>query len=169
MQWGWFSERNIFTVSLRYRTFWSALDCPAIKYENVSPSGTAEFTRAKLPICAAFCSGTGLISRNSQTCPTRFRISELGNQVQIFDRGFSTADKLFALGQMFNVVQSKTSPRLEIVARWGHFPISMVLRSERSRKSKLLRGQHNTCAILVCWASKSQRRTARTERTRQTG
>ena len=31
----------------------------------------------------AFFSGTGLRSRNYQTCPTRFRISELGNQVQI--------------------------------------------------------------------------------------
>ena len=34
-------------------------------------------------------------------------MSELGNQVQIFDtfdRGFSTADKLFALGQLLKVV-----------------------------------------------------------------
>ena len=48
--------------------------------------GTSGFTRAKLPIRAAFCSGTGLglRSHNSQTCPTRFCLSELGNQVQIF-------------------------------------------------------------------------------------
>ena len=52
------------------------------------PSGTAEdtlwFNRIKLPVCAAFCSGTDLRSRNSQTCTTRFRISELGNLVQMF-------------------------------------------------------------------------------------
>ena len=122
----------------------------------LSPSGTAEghfigFTRAKLPVCATFCSGTGLRSRNYQTCPTRFRISKLGNQVQIFDtfnRGFSTFDKIFALGQLLKVVQgyknsqmfiqTKTSPRLEIIARWGCLPISMVLRSERSLKLKML-------------------------------
>ena len=38
--------------------------------------------------------------------------------------------------QMF--IQTKTSPRLEIIARWGYLPISMVLRSERSLKSKML-------------------------------
>ena len=38
--------------------------------------------------------------------------------------------------QMF--IQTRTSPRPEIIARWGHFPISMVLRSERSLKSKML-------------------------------
>ena len=27
-------------------------------------------------------------------------------------------------------IQTKTSPRLEIIARWGYLPISMVLRSE---------------------------------------
>ena len=57
------------------------------------------------------------------------------------------ADKLFELGQLLNVVHrgkefsnvlSKTSPRLEIIARWGPLPISMVLRSERSLKSKML-------------------------------
>ena len=44
---------------------------------------------------------------DGKTCPTRLIISELGNQVQIFDtfdRGFSTADKLFALGQLLKVV-----------------------------------------------------------------
>ena len=61
---------------------------------------------------------------------------------------FSTADKLFALGQLLKVfmgvknsqmfIQTKTSPRLEIIARWGHFPISMVLWSERRLKSKVL-------------------------------
>ena len=38
--------------------------------------------------------------------------------------------------QMF--IQSKTSPRLEIIAGWGPLPISMALRSERSLKSKML-------------------------------
>ena len=38
--------------------------------------------------------------------------------------------------QMF--IQTKTSPNLETIARWGHLPISMVLRSERSLKSKML-------------------------------
>ena len=34
--------------------------------------------------------------------------------------------------------QTKISPRLEIIARWGLLPISMVFRSERSLKSKML-------------------------------
>ena len=38
--------------------------------------------------------------------------------------------------QMF--IQTKTSPRQDIIARWGHLPISMGLRSERSLKSKML-------------------------------
>ena len=38
--------------------------------------------------------------------------------------------------QMF--IQTKTSPRPEIIARWGYLQISMVLRSERSLKSKML-------------------------------
>ena len=35
-------------------------------------------------------------------------------------------------------IQTKTSPSLEIIARWGLLPISMVLRFERSLKSKML-------------------------------
>ena len=35
-------------------------------------------------------------------------------------------------------IQTKTAPRLEIIARWGPLPISMVLRSERNLKSKML-------------------------------
>ena len=35
-------------------------------------------------------------------------------------------------------IQTRTSPRLEIIARCGLLPISMVLRSERSLKSKML-------------------------------
>ena len=38
--------------------------------------------------------------------------------------------------QMF--IQTKTSPRLEIIARWGYLPISKVLWSERRLKSKML-------------------------------
>ena len=38
--------------------------------------------------------------------------------------------------QMF--IQTKTSPRLEIIVRWSYLPISMVLRSERSLKSRML-------------------------------
>ena len=38
--------------------------------------------------------------------------------------------------QMF--VQTKTSPRLEIIARWGRLQIGVVLRSERSLKLKML-------------------------------
>ena len=77
----------------------------------------------------------------------------MGNQVQIFDNfdsGFNTADKLFALGQLLKVVNggkefsnvhsNQDFSRLEIihVAGWGHLPISVVLRSERSLKSKML-------------------------------
>ena len=47
-------------------------------------SDTLGIIRVKLPICASSCSGTGLRSRNIQTCTIRFRISELGNLVQIF-------------------------------------------------------------------------------------
>ena len=65
-----------------------------------------------------------------------------------FDRGFSTADKLFTLGQLLKVVHgvkeftnvhsNQDFPRLEIIVRWGHLPISMILLSERSLKLKML-------------------------------
>ena len=65
-----------------------------------------------------------------------------------FDRGFIKADKLFKLDSCLTwsmgvkssqmCFQNKISPRLEIVARWGPVPISMVLRSERSLKLKML-------------------------------
>ena len=35
-------------------------------------------------------------------------------------------------------IQTKTSPRLGNIGRWGPLPISMVLRSERSLKSNIL-------------------------------
>ena len=35
-------------------------------------------------------------------------------------------------------IQTKTAPRLEFIASWGPLPISMVLWSERSLKSKML-------------------------------
>ena len=35
-------------------------------------------------------------------------------------------------------IQTKTSPRLEIIARWDPLPIRMVPWSERSLKSKML-------------------------------
>ena len=38
--------------------------------------------------------------------------------------------------QMF--IQIKTPRGLEIIGRWGHLPISMVLRSEGSLKSEML-------------------------------
>ena len=71
------------------------------------------------------------------------------NQIfDTFDRGFSTADKLFAMGQLLKVVHgdkefsnvhsNKDFPRLKIIARWGYLPISMVLWSERILKSKML-------------------------------
>ena len=98
------------------------------------------------------CSGTGLWSRNSQTCTTRFRISEQENQVPIVPTlsigvslrltNYSNWDSclLWCMGvknsQM--CIQTKTSPRLEIIARWGPLPVSMVLRSERRLKSKML-------------------------------
>ena len=102
------------------------------------PSGTAEghfrVHKSKITCSAAFCSGTGLRSRNFQTCTTRFRISELENLVQIFRYfrygvsvrltnlshfgtgkpssifstlsiwDFSTADKSFVLGQLLKLV-----------------------------------------------------------------
>ena len=34
-------------------------------------------------------------------------------------------------------IEAKTSPRPEVIARWGPLPISMVLQSERSLKSKI--------------------------------
>ena len=83
--------------------------------------------------------------------PTAFVFRNWETKFQFFDtfdRGFITANKLFELGQMLNVVhgvknsqiciQTKTSPRLEIIARWGPLPISMVLWSERSLRSMML-------------------------------
>ena len=67
-----------------------------------------------------------------------------------------------------NVLSNQDFPRLDIIARWGHLPISMVLRSERSLKSKMLslartsKYMNDTSELSI----KSQRRT---ERTRQTG
>ena len=44
-------------------------------------------------------------SRNPQTCPFRFDISELGSLVHItFDRGFSTDNKSLVLGLLRKVV-----------------------------------------------------------------
>ena len=149
----------------------------------LSPSGTAEghfisgFTIAKLPICSAFCRVTGLRSRNSQTWPVK--------PFDTFDRGFSTAEKLFALGQLLKVLRwfmgqrilkCSYKPRLpqlrlEIIARWSPLPISMVLRSERSLKSKMpslartSKYVNDTSVLSI----NGQRRTTRSERTRQTG
>ena len=63
-------------------------------------------------------------------------------------RGFSTADKLFALGQLLkvdhegkefsNFHSNQNFPKTGDQARWGYLRISMVLRSERSLKSKML-------------------------------
>ena len=116
---------------------------------RLSLSGTAEEhfrVRVKLPVCAAFCSGTGLRSRNSQTCTTRFRISDLGNLVQIFRHfrygasvrltNHSYWDRclrwFMRVKIMFILIE--TSPGLGMMP----FPISMVLRSEESLKSEML-------------------------------
>ena len=69
--------------------------------------------------------------------------------------------------QMF--IQTKTSQRLEIIASWGHLQISMVLRSERSLKSKMLVRTSKYVNDTSLFSIKGQRRTARTERTRKTG
>ena len=49
--------------------------------------------------------------------------------------------------QMF--IQTKTSPRLEITARWGYLPISVVLWSERrgrcDYKDSISKGGISTC------------------------
>ena len=111
---------------------------------------TLWFTRVKLPVCTAFCSGTGLRSRNSQTCTTRFRISELGNRVQIcrhFRYGVSgqltnhsywDSCLRWFMGVKLMFILIETSSGLGIIARWGPLPISMVLRSEESLKSEML-------------------------------
>ena len=65
-------------------------------------------------------------------------------------------------------IQTKTSPRLEIIDRWGPLLISMVLRSERSLKSKMLSLARTSKVVNNTSMSKSQRRKARTERTHQT-
>ena len=108
---------------------------------------TLGFTRAKLHICAAFWSGTGLKSLNSQTCSTRFRVSDsnvltlsTGISVRLTHYSHWNSCLKWFIGvknsQIF--IQTNTSTRLQIIARWGHLPISMVLRSERNLKSKML-------------------------------
>ena len=67
--------------------------------------------------------------------------------------------------QMF--IQTKTSPRLGIIARWGYLRISIVLRSE-SKMQSLARTSKYVNDTSVLEIKKSQRMTARTERTRQT-
>ena len=68
-------------------------------------------------------------------------------------------------------IQTKTSPSLEITARWGSLPISMVLRSERSLKSKLLSLARTSKYVIdtSVLSIKGRRRIVRTERTHQTG
>ena len=89
---------------------------------------------------------TVLRSRISQTYPTRFRISEMGSLVQMFDtfdRGFSiTYLRCDSSLRWFMKVKKckmliviETSPGLATIAGWVPLPISMVLRSERSVKS----------------------------------
>ena len=89
---------------------------------------TLGFTRAKLPICAAFCSGSGLRTCNSQTCGTCFRISDLRYQVQILRlTNYSHWDSCWSLfmgvkyvySLNLMVIQIKSSQGLEIIARWG--------------------------------------------------
>ena len=113
---------------------------------------TLGFTRVKLPVCAAFCSSTGLRSRNSQTCTTRFRISELGNLVQFFrhfrygasvrltNHSYMYWDSCLRwfMGVKIMFILIQTSPGLGIIAGWGNLPISMVLRSQESLKSEML-------------------------------
>ena len=70
--------------------------------------------------------------------------------------------------QMF--IQTETSPRLELIARWGYLPISVVLRSEKSLKSKMLSLARtskyvNDTSVLSIKKSED----ARTVRTHQTG
>ena len=36
------------------------------------------------------------------------------------------------------IISNETPRGLEIIARWGHLPVSMVLRSEGSLKSEML-------------------------------
>ena len=126
---------------------------------------TLGFSRVKLPISAAFWSGTGLRSRNSQTCTTRFRISELGYLVQIF-RHFRYGVSVRLTNHSYwdsclrwfmwvkkVSIQIETSPGLGIMAGWGPLPISMVLRSEESLKSEMLslaRTSKYGEKILVC-------------------
>ena len=67
--------------------------------------------------------------------------------------------------QMF--IQTKTSPRMEIIAGWCFFQSvwSSGLKEVWNRRCWIWRGHQNTWTILVCWVSKeSQMRTARTDR-----
>ena len=82
-----------------------------------------------------------------------------------FDRGFVTADKLYELGQLLNVVHgdiefsnvhsNKTSQRLEIIARWGPLPISRERGGSvvecRTPEREVL-GSRPTAAVLCPWA-----------------
>ena len=64
---------------------------------------TLGFTRVKLPVCAAFCSGTGL--RSLYHPLSHFgtgKPSSFFSTLSIW--GFSTADKSFVLGQLLKVV-----------------------------------------------------------------
>ena len=76
-------------------------------------------------------------STTHQPRETKFKFSILSIGVSVRLTNYSHWDSWFMgvkHSQMF--IQTKTSPRLE--TRWGYLPISMVLRSERSLKSKML-------------------------------
>ena len=81
--------------------------------------------------------------------PSAFVFRNWETKFQIFDtfdRGFITADKLIELRKLLNVVHggkefsnvlsNQDFPKTG--GRWGPLSISMVLRSERSLKSKML-------------------------------
>ena len=82
--------------------------------------------------------------RNSQTRPDKnqnqlhnetSKVAECSQEPSPADT--DTAAKSFGVKNSQMFIQTKTAPRLEIKARWGPLPISMVLRSERSLRSKL--------------------------------
>ena len=102
---------------------------------------TLGFTRAKLPICAAFCSGSGLRTCNSQTCGTCFRISDLRYQVQILRlTNYSHWDscwRLFMGGKIcvfskFNGHSNQVFPGTGDHSSVEPLPFSMFIRSEGS-------------------------------------
>ena len=72
------------------------------------------------------------------THPHEYKVNKI-DHLNVFTIDMNRATKnIVLLGQLYRKFMFKTSRGLEIIARWGPHPTSMVLQSEGSPKSEML-------------------------------